>query len=328
MPFINQWFHRYFDRIFRNPQQIQSSHHNTVEIIGKIGFFTKALIYATIGGLTVDSALSSKVHNESPQGVFILLGSMPNGTGIILLILLLVGVTIYATWRFWEGLYGQGYDPRFSRKKNFFRYRVSPLVSGLVYVLYAIYIIYLFTVDRPEPGSSVQQETSSCFPICWRYSTIGNIGLALLAISFTIATITQLIPALTGNFKNEMDFNKFKGKSRTFVYIFFPCGHIGFFGRALLFFLICYLFWKILLGDDINLDPAHSTVSQAINSIKDTVWGRIIMATLGISLLVYSLFALMCIVYKIFPTPPPSQNTSLPISISLSNLPNNNTISS
>ena len=312
---------RLYDRIFRNPKQIRVTHHNLVDIIGKIGFFTKALIYATIGGLTIDSTFSSNVHNESPQGVFILLGSMPNGTGYILLTLLLVGVIIYATWRFWEGFTGQGYDQRFSRKKNFFRYRVSPLVSGFVYTLYGAYIIYLYTLTPPEPGTSVQQESNTCFPICWRNTVIGSIALGLLAIALTIATITQLIPAFTGNFKNEMNLDRYKGPgSRFLLTVFLICGHIGFFGRAILFFLISFLFWKILFGEDLHLNPTHSTVAQAINSINDTIWGKIVMATLGISLLIYSLFALMCIFYKIFPTPPPSQNTTLP----LVNLPNRN----
>jgi hypothetical protein len=34
----------------------------------------------------------------------------------------------------WEAFTGQGSDKSFSKKKNFFRYRLSPFVSGLVYI--------------------------------------------------------------------------------------------------------------------------------------------------------------------------------------------------
>jgi hypothetical protein len=34
----------------------------------------------------------------------------------------------------WEAVTGQGSDKSFSKKKNFFRYRLSPFVSGLVYI--------------------------------------------------------------------------------------------------------------------------------------------------------------------------------------------------
>lgn len=304
-------FNRINRRVLRHPRQIRKKHHKAVKIVGRIGFFTKAFIYATIGGLTLQSVFTSRIHNESPQGVFILFGSFPNGTGYIMLIMLLVGVCIYVTWRLWEGISGQGYDPRFSKKKNFFRYRISPLASGFVYLLYAAYIIYLFTLHPSPPGESLQQR-GSCFPVCWKSTTIGQVGIGLLATSFTIATITQLIPALTGNFRKEMDHSKFKKTKmgKAVKVAFFFTGHIGFLARALLFFLVCLLFWKVLLSNTILLDPKQSTVAQAINALRDNKWGEILMATLGIGLIIYGLFASMCTYFKIFPTPPPSTNVS------------------
>lgn len=301
--------------IFKHPTQIRLKYYNIVRICGMAGFFTKGFIYATIGALTIESVFTEKVNNESPQGVFILLGSLPSGTGHVILILLLAGVIIYATWRFWEGITGQGYDPSFSKKKNFFRYRLSPLASGLVYLLYGAYIVYLFTLKPPKVGSSVTTSAGSCFPICWRGNIIKEIALGILAFSFTVATITQLIPALTGNFRNELDFDKFRTTiGRGFKFPFLICGHIGFFSRAVLFFLVCFLFWKVLLGDpgSLFLDPHQSTVGQAINSIRNSVWGVIVMTALGIGLIIYGLFAVMCMFFKIFPTPPPSMNLSLP----------------
>jgi len=38
-------------------------------------------------------------------------------------------VYMYACWRFWEGITGQGSDDAFGKFKNFFKYRLSPLVS-------------------------------------------------------------------------------------------------------------------------------------------------------------------------------------------------------
>jgi len=61
------------------------------------------------------------------QGAFILVGN--NSFGYPLLVVMAVGVLIYACWRFWEGITGQGSDAAFGPFKNFFRYRLSPLVS-------------------------------------------------------------------------------------------------------------------------------------------------------------------------------------------------------
>ena len=301
-----------YNDIFQDPSQIRGKYYTAVKVCGRIGFFTKGFIYGTIGGLTIASALTAQVNNESPQGVFILMGSFPSASGHILLILMMSGVSIYALWRFWEGLTGQGYDDRFSRKKNFFRYRLSPLASGIVYVAYDIYIIYLFTLRPAAVGSTIQEESTTCFPVCWRDSIIGKIGLGLLAVAFTIATVTQLIPAFTGNFRNEMDFNKFRGTvGRMVKYPFLISGHIGFLSRAVLFFFVCFLFWKILLSEGVFVDPKQSTVAQAINIIREYLWGKIIMTVLGIGLIIYGIFAILCMYFKIFPTPPPSMNRSL-----------------
>lgn len=61
------------------------------------------------------------------QGAFILVGN--NGFGYPLLVVMAIGVFTYAAWRFWEGITGQGSDDAFGPFKNFFRYRLSPLVS-------------------------------------------------------------------------------------------------------------------------------------------------------------------------------------------------------
>ncbi len=303
----------WYKKTMKNPQQISKKHYRIVSIFGRIGFFTKAFIYGFIGGLILQSTFSSLENNDSPQGVFILLGSAPNGASHVNLILMLAGVCIYATWRFWEGTSGQGYDPNFSRRKNFFKYRLSPIASGGVYTAYAIYIITLFVGTKANPGQSTRQQDSSCFPICWRNSIGGKIGLILLATAFTIATITQLIPACTGNFRNEINFNKFKTKFGKIVkYPFLIAGHLGFFARAVLFFLVCFLFWKIVFGEQIFLNPQQATVSQAINAIRNLIIGKIVMGVLGAGLLLYGIFAALCSYYKIFPTPPPSANQTLP----------------
>ena len=141
-------FNRIYRRAFKHPKQIKKKYYKTVQIAGRVGFFTKGFIYSTIGGLTLQSAFTTTVHNESPQGVFILFGSFPRGTGYVMLVALFIGVCIYVIWRLWEGTTGQGYDPRFSKKKNFFRYRLSPLASAFVYLLYAAYIVYVFTLKH------------------------------------------------------------------------------------------------------------------------------------------------------------------------------------
>ncbi len=47
------------------------------------------------------------------------------------MIVLAACIVSYIIWRFAEAVTGQGYDAEFSRAKNFFRFRLSPFVSGV-----------------------------------------------------------------------------------------------------------------------------------------------------------------------------------------------------
>lgn len=300
-------FRSWIKKIFTKPSQVNDKYSETVRIFGIIGFTTKAILYSFIGGLTISSALTDIDTNSSPQGVFVFLGSSPNYTGYIILVSVLVGIIIYALWRFIEGFSGQGYDPNFSRKKNFFKYRLSPLASAFVYTAYGIYIVSVLTSPIPAPGSSIRNQDESCFPLCWRNSLLGEIGLGLVAVAFTIATITQLIPAFTGNFKIEMDKTRLQ-KNKIIKKLFFILGRIGFFARAILFFLVCFLFWSVLFGTFSQFNSKEATVSQAINGLQKYMLGKVVMIVLGLGLIIYGVFALMNTYFKIFPTPPPSEN--------------------
>lgn len=313
------YWQKFKTRAFDNPNQVSRKHYKIVSICGKIGFFTKGFIYGTVGALTCKSAFTTFIENESPQGVFILLESTPTGASEFLLICMLLGVIVYAIWRYWEGLTGQGYDPTYSNKKNFLKFRLIPLGSAIVYTLYGIYVIQLVSdsdekdekeiKDGLDGSTTSRVEDETCFPLCWRETTIKKIGLGLLAVAFTLATLSQLLPAFTGNFYREMDKTRLgKGFGRIVKYPFYFAGHVGYFARAILFFLVCLLFWTVLLGVAPKLDPTHATVGQAINSTLQYFWGKAILAILGIGLLFFGIFSVLCSFYKIFPTIPPSAN--------------------
>ena len=119
-----------------------------------------------------------------------------------------------------EAFSGQGASPSRSKSSNFFKYRLSPFVSGCVYLGYLYYIIQLL-IRRSHSGPSTKPRTgttgsagpptatsssssSSCFPSCWKNSAAGLFGLFIFGFAFVIATITQIIPAVTGQFEQDL----------------------------------------------------------------------------------------------------------------------------
>ena len=275
-----------------------------VALLGRFGFATKALVYGGIGVLACVSALS-RPQNESPQGVFILAASQRGIRGELLLVMLLLGLASYVCWRFWEGLYGSA--ARCSAAKSFFTYRLAPLVSGVVYLVYALYVAFLLVESARHAGISSTASAGSCFPACWRDSAPGFAALLLLALAFAIGAITQLQPAVTASFDRELDAGRIARVSRLVVVSLRWGGRIGFLARGALFASVAAYLFRAALGEPVALAPTQNTVARALNELRLGAAGRALLLIVGAGLVVYGIFAALNVHFRAFPTPPPSR---------------------
>ncbi|KAI8359818.1 hypothetical protein BD560DRAFT_437521 [Blakeslea trispora] len=285
---------------------VRKKHENYVKWIGRAGFIAKGVVYGCIGVLTISNVTGAwtpngSSQNESPQGAFLLLGGIPT-IGRTILIVMAVGLVLYIIWRMWEAITGQGSDASFSKKKNFFRYRLSPFVSGLVYTAYAYYVIRMIFQTSEEQQASASSKT---FPASWTGSTLGRAGIGLLGIAFLIAFTTQIINAVTGNFIQDLKTSE-PGARKWEAFIIHLLGRIGFGGRAALFGTMSGFFWDSLAKD--NESGEKNMVAAAVNKLATTGGGRFFMVVLGLSLVIYALFAVLNAYYKYFPTPPPTRH--------------------
>ncbi|KAJ1653501.1 hypothetical protein IWQ61_006385 [Dispira simplex] len=298
-----KWFEE-----FNSPGGVVTEHRRWVRIFGQVGFVAKGVVYGIIGGLTIATATKAPVpegvvQNASPEGAFILLGSS-DIVGVPLLFIMAVGLLFYIVWRFWEACTGQGADATFSSWKNFFKYRLSPFVSGCVYVGYLFYVIFVALKDKFN-HTTPNGRGSSCFPGCWQETQAGRVGLGFLGLAFLIATITQLIPAFSGNFRYELRLHKAHRWERILIRI---AGQIGFLARAGVFLCVAVLVFRMAKNDDDDeVSNDHSTIGDSINQLIKAPAGRVLMWLLGIGLIVYALYAISNAYYKYFPTRPRHQ---------------------
>ncbi|KAL3162116.1 hypothetical protein ABBQ32_009828 [Trebouxia sp. C0010 RCD-2024] len=272
---------------FSHPLGVKPKHRKVVRTFGQIGWVFKGLVYAIIGGVACQAAVQGVSHvrggDISPQGAFILVGN--NSFGYPLLVVMGIGVFTYASWRFWEGITGQGSDDAFGPYKNFFRYRLSPLVSGTVYTAYGIFVITLI----PRFKNIEDADSQGSFPNSWRNSGIGKFGLAVFGLAFLIATITQLQAALTRNFHYDMKDDLPKWLMWTVI----VTGHIGFIGRAGVFLFVAILFFR-LISDESVADPNTTTIGNGLAQLQKSHGGRACLFILGFVLIVYGAFAVCC----------------------------------
>ncbi|KAJ1968440.1 hypothetical protein H4R35_006426 [Dimargaris xerosporica] len=286
---------------FNSPGGVTPEHRRYVRLFGQVGFIAKGIVYGIIGGLTISTATNSpspggSQDNASPQGAFLLIGSA-GPVAIPLLLVMAVGLAFYIVWRFWEAFTGQGADQTFSSLKNFFKYRLSPFVSGCVYTAYLFYVIFVAIKDHLEDRDS--EANSGCFPSCWNQTVIGRVGLGFIGVAFLIATLTQLGPAFTGSFHGELRVqHTHKRWLKLLVYV---AGHIGFLARAGVFLLVAVL---VLKSIDSEVDQTHFTVGASINQLRHNKAGKACLWLLGLGLVVYGLFAISNSYFKYFPTRP------------------------
>ncbi|TPX58557.1 hypothetical protein SpCBS45565_g07972 [Spizellomyces sp. 'palustris'] len=316
---------------FRHPPnavEIDPKHKPAVKVFGRVGFIAKSIIYGVLGGLLIRNAAGGG-EDSSPQGVFILVGD--NAVGIPLLIVLAAALVFYCIWRFWEAFRGQGSDATFSRKKNFFKYRVSPFVSGAVYAAYTYYVIRTIFTNRSQRDAQQGTEiTQSSFPDSWSSSgSLGKFGVSFFGLIFLLATFIQFQVAYTGTFKRDLYQNRLQNKwirwlseslefsidaltTNTEITTVHGLGHIGFTARGLVFLLVAILMFRSAAGgDEASADKNHTVTGKAVEALTVNWWGRTILVLLGVGLLLYALFALSNVYYKIFPTPPPSRKPAI-----------------
>lgn len=272
-------------------------------ILGQIGYFFKAVVYGLLGYLCCKSGFGNVDSTPiSTNGVFILLSKQPDHSGLVILSLTLCGLLSYSTYRITEGILGTGNIEKKSRLSNFFRFNLSPFVSSIMYITYAVYII---SVLRHE--NDTEENSEEGFPNTWKGTRIGKAGLSLFFIAFVSASISQLIIVFQVRFKDE-----FKEDLNKWIYwIMVLTGEVGFFARSIVFALVAYAFVAFLVNDP----PANVSnyLALGFQTLQHTNVERILLGILGVLLVIYSLFLLISIYARRFPTQIISRQQDSPV---------------
>ena len=148
-----------------------------MEILTRIGYGVRGLIYITMGILAVDVALGKGGALASPQGAIAAIGKQP--AGLIFLWVVLLGLVSYALWGIVRAVYDpldEGHDmkgllARFGFLASAFGYAI------LVWPTYG----YITGSSKTASGSGTQKFIASIMAIPWGRWAIGILGLAVLA---------------------------------------------------------------------------------------------------------------------------------------------------
>ena len=148
-----------------------------MEVLTRLGYGVRGLIYVTMGLLAVQVALGKGGALASPQGAIAAIGKQP--AGMIFLWVVLVGLIAYAIW----GVVRAVYDPldKGHRPKGLFA-RFGFLVSAFGYGILALATYgYITGVTQTANGSQTQNFIPMIMALPWGRWAVGILGLIVLA---------------------------------------------------------------------------------------------------------------------------------------------------
>lgn len=213
--------------------------------------------------------------------------------------------SLYVLYISWEGFSGQGYDATFSPFGNFFRARLSPIVSGIVYIVYLVYIGKLLDHSREDRIKSASGSTG-CFPSCWASDDfwVYRMAVGVFGVAFVIAFITQIQNGFSNRWHRDLKLEDECTKAEK--YFIYTLGHLGFLARAGVFMFVAVFMFKALRHPSM-VSERGDAFSDAINQVISAHGGFIGLWFLGVGLILFGAFAVSNAYYKYFPTPPPSR---------------------
>jgi hypothetical protein len=149
-----------------------------MEIMTRLGYGVRGLIYIIVGLLAVQVALGKGGALASPQGAIAAIGKQPSG--LILLWVVLVGIISYAIW----GIVRAVLDPlEKGHDLKGLLTRVGFLVSALGYAVLAFYTYgYIAGKSQSANGSQTQKYIGLIMAMPWGRWAIGILGLIVLAV--------------------------------------------------------------------------------------------------------------------------------------------------
>jgi len=159
----------------KDSQKASNSH--LMEIMTRIGYAARGLIYITMGILAVQVAMGKGGTLASPQGAIAAIGKQP--AGLVLLWIILIGLVSYSLW----GVVRAVFDPlhKGTDMKGLLA-RFGFLVSAFGYAIMVMPTYgYITGSSQSASGSQTQKLISSVMAMPLGRWAIGILGLIVLA---------------------------------------------------------------------------------------------------------------------------------------------------
>lgn len=250
------------------------------EGLARIGYAARGALYAIIGVLAYRLAEDAPTEPANQRGVFVTIADQPFGRA--LLVVTIVGLLGYATWRLVQAAVGR--TPEAGRHSAIDR--IAAVGSGAAYATFAVLaisIVHDSTSDSPSP-----QELSQRFIAePWGRAAIGVAGAV-----FVIMAAYQLFMAVSRRFCDDSKVAEMGDVVRT---LFVLAGVVGLLARAVVFGLIGFF----ALRGAIQLDADDAVgVDGALTRVLEREYGGAALTAVAVALVVFGAYSLLDARYR------------------------------
>jgi hypothetical protein len=244
----------------------------------RIGFVSRGVTYAVIGGLALALALGAGTDHTAPnqQGALSLIAR--SAIGRVVLIAIAAGLLAYALWKLDQGMFSRG--PEGAGGHDVWD-RIVNIAGGLVYVGFSLAAVRTVTGGGGNSSSAPRRTAAGVLGWPGGPLLVGLAGLAFVAI-----TIVQIYIAISGQFLQNLKTDEMDPEREALLA---TLGRVGQTVRALVFGLIGYF----LIRTALDYDPRKAVgVDGALAHLHSEPYGSWLVGAVALGLLVFAAYSL------------------------------------
>ena len=242
------------------------------EWLARAGLVARGVIYAIIGILSIKLAFGTGGKTTDQQGALAEIAKQPFGK--VLLVLMIVGLAGYATWRLVRAAIGHGPEATDDTKE-----RISGLASGIAYGILCITAVTIL-IGSGGGGNNPDKTTGGVLGWPGGQFIVGIAGLILIGVG--------LEQGYKGVKKKFLEQSKTEQMSEKVERAFTALGIFGHLARMVVFALIGYF----LLRAAIDFDPDKAiALDGALSKLAHVSYGPLVLGIVAAGLIGFAAYS-------------------------------------
>jgi len=269
----------------RGAKRVAGSKDTWIERLARVGYATKGVVYALIGGLAIKAAIGSGGSVGGGRNAVQEIGTQPFGQ--VLLVLTAIGLFGYALWRFVQAALdpeNNGTDGKGVIK------RVGYVASGVMHTALGVTAVQMVTGGGGGGGKK------TWIAKLMAVDTVGPILVGAAGVFVLGYALYQVYKGWTMKFKEELRTGQMSQTEEKAATI---SGRVGLVARGVVFAIIGGYVLKAAATQ--NPGSAKS-VGGALSEIASQSYGVFLLATVAIGLLAYAALQLVLARYREIPS--------------------------